>query len=257
MRWLGPQIGWRQTFRFVDVANLALSRLFEPPCAACGETLQRPLDGAACELCWSGIHRITPPVCDRCGDPLPSPYTSFPEPWCGLCAGAEHCVGRSRSIGAYEGRLRDVIHALKYDGRRSVGVRLAALMRVAGADVLNGADCVVPVPLHPGRERARGFNQSEDLARSLGLPVVRLLRRTRPTQPQVDLPASRRMQNVKDAFAITRCSRLTELKGLVLVLVDDVSTTGATLEACARVLKVAGAREVRALTAARVVSGPR
>jgi ComF family protein len=160
-------------------------------------------------------------------------------------------VTRSRAIGPYEGRLREIVHALKYDSRRSIAPRLASMMRAAGADALEGADCVVPVPLHPRRQRARGFNQADDLARGLGLPVVALLRRTKATPPQVDLPASERVRNVADAFACTHG------KGPfgVVVLVDDVSTTGATLEACARVLKAAGAREVRALTAARVVTG--
>src|SRR4030095_3635747 len=117
---------------------------------------------------------------------------------------------------------------------------------------------VAPVPLHPARERARGFNQSDDLAQVLGLPVVQLLKRTRATLPQVDLPASRRAHNVRDAFAVCSGNRQPAAGNRslgIIVLVDDVSTTGATLEACARVLKAAGAREVRALTAARVVSG--
>ena len=124
-------------------------------------------------------------------------------------------------------------------------------MRGRGADVLDGAVCVIPVPLHPSRRRQRGFNQAADLARHLGLPVVPALRRVRATATQTGLPAAQRHRNVRDAFAVTRAAR--GLAGTVVVLVDDVSTTGATLEACARVLKEAGVREVRALTAARVV----
>lgn len=140
------------------------------------------------------------------------------------------------------------------------------MMRDGGADVLRDADCVVPVPLHPRRERARGFNQADDLARELGLPMMHLLKRTIATRPQVDLPASERVRNVSTAFALANGRRhpLDFARGRpaggrrgfdVIVLVDDVSTTGATLEACAAVLKEAGAREVRALTAARVASG--
>jgi ComF family protein len=145
------------------------------------------------------------------------------------------------------------VHALKYEGRRSLARPLADLMRVRGADVLDGSLCVVPVPLHPSKRRHRGFNQAADLARHLGRPVVHALARIRATPSQTDLPASQRHRNMKDAFGITR--HAAALKERIVVLVDDVSTTGATLEACARVLRESGVREVRALTAARVVGG--
>jgi ComF family protein len=125
------------------------------------------------------------------------------------------------------------------------------MMRVRGADVLEGADCVTPVPLHHSRLRHRGFNQAADLARHLGVPIVHALRRVRATATQTELPAAQRHRNVRDAFALARAGR--GLAGAVVVVVDDVSTTGATLEACARVLKDGGVKEVRALTAARVV----
>jgi ComF family protein len=144
------------------------------------------------------------------------------------------------------------VHALKYDGRRSLARRLGALMRQRGHDVLDGAVCAIPVPLHSSRRRHRGFNQADDLARFVGLPVVHALKRTRRTGPQADLPAAQRHRNVRDAFASTRSVR--RLAGAVVVLIDDVSTTGATLEACARALKHAGVAEVRALTAARAVA---
>ena len=123
-------------------------------------------------------------------------------------------------------------------------------MRTSGVDVLSGADAVVPVPLYRARQLARGFNQSADIARHLHLPVVPALTRTRHTAPQADLPAGRRHGNVRAAFAPTRVD---VWRGARLVLVDDVTTTGATLEACARTLVEAGAAEVRAITAARAV----
>ena len=160
-------------------------------------------------------------------------------------------VNRTRAIGAYDGALRAIVHALKYDGRRSLAKPLACLMRQRGADVLDGAACVIPVPLHPSRKRQRGFNQAKDLSRQLGVPVVSALRRVRATATQTGLPAAQRHHNMRDAFAPAGSAR--RLAGAVVVLVDDVSTTGATLESCARVLKEAGVSEVRALTAARVV----
>ena len=126
-------------------------------------------------------------------------------------------------------------------------------MREQGGDVLAGAAIAVPVPLHWRRARARGFNQAAELAAALGVPVVRALERTRATSSQTGLPAGRRHANVRGAFALRRGI---DVRGLSVVLVDDVATTGATLEACARVLLAAGAREVMAITAARVASRP-
>ncbi len=127
-------------------------------------------------------------------------------------------------------------------------------MCVAGTGVLSDADCVVPVPLHPWRRLTRGFNQAADLAARLDLPVVHALWRTRATAPQTGLTAVGRRRNVRGAFSmsplLSRRVRQTMLLDGVVVLVDDVRTTGATLEACAQVLKAAGVREVRALTVA-------
>jgi ComF family protein len=149
------------------------------------------------------------------------------------------------------------VHALKYDRRRTISPRLGALMRERGAALLRDADVVVPVPLHGRREYQRGFNQAEDLARHLGLPVARLLQRVRHTHSQIDLPREQRRANVRHAFALAQVTgSWLQVPGTV-VLVDDVATTGATLEACALVLKSAGVKEVRALTAARVDRGRR
>jgi ComF family protein len=160
-------------------------------------------------------------------------------------------IALARAIGPYEGSLRAIVHALKYGGRSTLARPLAARLRVAGEDVLAGADIVVPVPLHGSRQRQRGFNQAAEIARHLAVPVQRALRRTRPTPAQADLPAARRHANVRGAFALARGARVA---GSIVVLVDDVSTTGATLNACAKVLLTAGAREVRALIVARAVT---
>lgn len=163
-------------------------------------------------------------------------------------------------MGAYEGALRAIVHALKYDGRRSLARPLARLMRARAADLVEGIDCIVPVPLHASRRRHRGFNQAADLANALGSPVCHALKRTRATAVQAGLPAARRHGNVRGAFALTRAGRqmiADHPAGATVLLVDDVSTTGATLDACARALKAAGVCEVRALTAARVVTRPR
>jgi len=203
---------------------------------ACRKRLPHPLNGAVCEDCWAQL-RLAPPLVDRLR--------------------SDQGVDWACAVDRYEGRMKEIIHALKYERRRSVAPRLGELMRATGARLLKDADLVVPVPLHPRREYERGFNQAEDLARQLGLPVAPLLRRVIHTQSQIELPKEQRRENVKDAFAFLPVpgSRL-PVPGVV-VLIDDVATTGATLDACATVLKRNGVKEVRALTAARVVTEPR
>jgi ComF family protein len=234
-----------------------LAALLCPPCAACGQPLDRPLAGAVCDACWAALPRLQPPLCDGCAEPLASlRMSALADGRCGRCRRLARPVTLARAAGAYEGALRHIVHALKYDGRRSLAAPLAAHMREAGAEALRGATQVVPVPLHPKRLRQRGFNQAELLARGLGTPMAAWLTRVRDTPPQVALPEARRHGNVRAAFAVTRSGRR-EAPGAVVVLVDDVATTGATLDACARALMEAGAAEVRALTAARAARGRR
>jgi ComF family protein len=224
-----------------------LRTFLQPACAACHELLLSPLSGPVCAGCWSGVHPLPPPLCARCGDRLRAPPDTT---LCQRCRTRSAAIALARSAGGYEGALRAIIHAFKYDGRRALAPRLAWLMQVAGADMLSDADVVVPVPLHPLRRWKRGFNQADDLARALGPPVLAALRRTRHGPPQASLPASRRRDNVSRAYTIRpRAGPL--IRGLHVVLIDDVMTTGETMEACARVLVRAGARSVSALTAAR------
>ena len=221
-----------------SLTNRLLAALFEPPCAACRGTLARPLDGSVCEACWASVSGSA-----------------------GIQArfDASRVLSCAAAVDAYDGRMKDIIHALKYDRRRSISPRLGALMRERGAAVLRGANGVVPVPLHPLREYRRGFNQAHDLAMHLGLPVLPLLKRIVHTHSQIDLPKHERARNVRDAFAWNH-----PLGGgagpsapAIVVLIDDVATTGATLESCARVLRRNGVGDVRALTAARVETASR
>ena len=229
-----------------------LSVLLAPACAACEEPLDNPAQTVICRVCWGSVRPLTPPFCAVCGDPLPS-WRETSNERCARCRGMRTSIARGRAVGDYDGALRGILHALKYGGRRSIARDLSLLMRIHGQSVLAGADVVVPVPLHWRRRWTRGFNQAAELAAGLGLPVLHALRRGRSTPSQTDLPASQRHANVRRAFVIRRGVRLT---GRSVVVVDDVSTTGATLEACAGVLLKGGAREVRALTAARVVTRP-
>jgi ComF family protein len=124
-------------------------------------------------------------------------------------------------------------------------------MRERDGRMLEGADAAVPVPLHPTRRRARGFNQAEDLARHLAIPVSLALRRVVATTTQADLSGAERQTNVREAFGATRAARA--LAGKTVVLVDDVTTTGATMMSCAGVLLAAGVAEVRMIAAAKAV----
>ena len=213
------------------IANALLAVVLAPECAACARALDDPLDGPVCPLCWASLTGLRPP--------------SF----------QTHVVDRGRSAGHYEGALREIIHAFKYEGRRSLAAPLGALMREAGRDLIGQASCAVPVPLHPWRRFRRGFNQAADLASSLHLPVVHALWRRRMTLAQTGLSAVERRRNVRGAFRLSPLlpGRViqTMLVDRSVLLVDDVWTTGATLETCAFVLKAAGVKEVRALTLAR------
>ena len=217
--------------------------------------LYAPGAGPVCSACWSRIRRLSPPLCRTCGDPLASwRVVSDALAQCARCRRRPPALTIARAAGEYEGSLRDVIHAFKYEGRRGLAAPLGRLAATEGADVLRGADWVVPVPLHLVRRLQRGFNQADDLTRELGLPVAHVLWRPRLTAAQTGLSAWARRRNVRGAFALSpfwRWRRRSDLAGRVVVLVDDVRTTGATLNACAEVLLDAGVGEVRALTVAR------
>ena len=228
---------------------------------ACHAVLDRPLDGPVCPGCWARVRPVGPPSCYVCGQALPSWRTiSLAAERCAACRRRPPAFDRGAVACDYEGELRAIIHALKYDGRRSLARPLARLLRQAGHAVLDGADAVVPVPLHPWKRLQRGFNQSADLARGLGVPVRPLLFRFRATRAQAGLTPGQRRRNVAGAFILRPWSAgagrdaSKAVAGRILVLVDDVMTTGATLDACARVLKHAGAREVRTLTLARALA---
>ena len=244
-------------------ADALVAALLAPPCAVCGRVLDRPTQGCVCTNCWNSVLPITPPVCDRCADPLARQTQTLVNPEamtnarsvCTVCRASYSAVSRARAIGEYDGALRDIIHALKYAGRLSLAKPLAALMRLHGSEVLADVGCLVPVPLHWRRERQRGFNQAREIARHLGPPVVDALQRCRATRAQVELAADRRRANVAGAFRRRNgWFRNPAIRGKNVLLVDDVSTTGATLEACALVLKESEAAAVFALTAARVVT---
>jgi ComF family protein len=224
-----------------------LAALLSPQCVVCEEIVSRIASGAMCDACWRTVSFITEPVCGRCGDPLPTGRS----PGTCACGQLPTHIAHTRALGFYEGTLRGALHALKYDGRRSIAPRLAHLLVERCGSILRGADAVVPVPLHWRRQWTRGFNQAEEIARHLPLPVWRVVRRVRHTPAQTALSAAARTRNLHAAFEPRRVRYPSRVAGRCVVLLDDVSTTGATLNACAAVLASLGAREIRTVTVAR------
>ncbi|MEX2273681.1 MAG: ComF family protein [Vicinamibacterales bacterium] len=206
-----------------------MALVMAPACAACRAVLDEPLAGPVCGSCWSAVRTCT----------LEWRHDG-------------EALRRVVSAGPYDGTLRDIIHAWKFEGRQGLARPLAHLVRLHCGEALNGADVAVPVPITPWRHWQRGFNQADDLARHLGVPRARALARWRPRAAQSTLPAAARRRNV-DTSMFVPAWRRAAVRDRVIVLVDDVVTTGATLEACARVLHAAGAKEVRAVTVAQTV----
>ncbi len=220
-----------------------LGNLFFPPtCAGCGRVGQW-----LCDECATAIPLLEAPVCPRCGRPWEG------DGLCPACRAHPPTLRRLRSATLFAEPLRGAIHALKYRGGREVAKTVAPLLVRAWRAWGMSGDLLIPVPLHPRREARRGYNQSALLAVALGLalhlPVLTdglARRRDTPSQTRLDREARRR--NVAGAFRVLEPALI---RGHHVVLVDDVATTGATLNACAEVLLEAGASRVDGFTLAR------
>ena len=149
-----------------------MSVVLAPACAACARPLEDPLRSAVCDRCWNGIRVLQPPFCGVCGDPLLAWRPVDDGYRCEPCRVRRPHITAGRAIGDYDGPLRAIVHALKYDGRRSLARPLGGLLRRHAGPILSGADLAVPVPLHWSRQWRRGFNQARELAVGLGLPVL-------------------------------------------------------------------------------------
>ena len=234
--------------------------LFPAPCRICGAILLNASRIPICEPCLGSITLIAQPMCDCCGQPFISPVAAEAiEPLCQLCRAQTYAFDRARSLAIYNDALSGAIMLMKYEQVTRLGdwfsARLAELAKKAGEKFR--ADIVVPVPLHPDRQRERGYNQAaliaRPLARRLRLKLqASLLIRTKPRPPQLVLSRSEHWKSVRGAYATRPGARVDNLR---ILLVDDVLTTGATLDACSRALKKAGAAEVIGLTVGRVVPG--
>ena len=237
--------------------DAVLAVAWAPRCAACDDLLTAPTQGIVCRDCWRRVPCIDPP-CERCGTEIATADAADASILCGDCRRTGGPPTARRAAGVHAGTLREIVHAFKYEGRRSLARPLAKLARGAAEDWLRRADVAVPVPLHGLRRWRRGFNQAEDLAAHLGVPVLPALRRKRHTARQVELSRADRLGALGNAFALAGRARgrdaAAALRGRRVVIVDDVITTGATVEACATVLRNAGARDVRAVSVALAVA---
>lgn len=222
----------------------AAALLWPARCLGCGRR-----DAPFCPACWAALPRLRPPLCPRCSRPQPGGAV------CAECRQREPALLAVRAACSYRGAVAVAVRHLKYRQERYLVAALGQLLVGCLAARPLAVDALVPVPLDARRARWRGFNQSAllaaEVARALDRPLLdAALRRQRPTRPQVGLSARERRANVRDAFA---CTERTAVAGRRLLLVDDVMTTGATLEACAAALHGAGAAAVYGLVVARDV----
>ena len=240
-----PTLALRNPFRGL------VSLIYPASCAVCSAAVE-PGENL-CAVCEEKTPRISPPFCAKCSQPFAGDITgSF------ICA---NCEGRvlhfDAAVSVYRSRgvVRKVIHDFKYGRQLHLRHLVGRWLSETLADARLASqrfDLIVPVPLHPARQRERGFNQAELLAlvlhRECSFPLGKVLQRTRYTTTQTQFDRSERMENLRGAF---RLRRGCDVQGLRMLLVDDVLTTGSTLSECASVLKKAGALSVHAATAAR------
>lgn len=235
------------------LANLAhglRDLFFAPACAACGGPVEP--DEFLCPACLEQVEPLVAPACRVCGQPGHAWH-------CPNCAANPPAFDAAHALALHTGPLAEVVRGFKYQRRYWLGEGLSRLLGAAPRSWWATVDLIAPVPLHPRRLVARGFNQALVLAR--GLPggqgpelAPRLLNRKRYTRPQVGLDPGARRRNVEGAFALAPAWQ-GRLEGAWVLLVDDVFTTGATVNECAKVLKHAGAERVEVLTLVRAAGG--
>lgn len=227
--------------------------LFYPlHCPACRESIDPLSKTGVCGSCSASIRRNPRPYCRSCGRPV-----NHQGDKCGECAKLDLHFDRAYSACLYEERIKELVHKFKYGSGSSLAPFFSKIMLDFLGDnreIARGVEAVTYVPLDNRRLRERGFNQSRLLARGvageIGAPLIDTLKKIAPTKHQNELSREERLMNLRGAF---RARRDVDLAGKIIILVDDVMTTGATLSECSKALRDAGAKEVRCLTLARGV----
>lgn len=232
----------------------ALLDLFFPRfCGYCGSSFREGLSNVLCLSCFSSIIPYEDPTCGHCGMALPeASFGDSSDPRCRDCGEEGYYLDQVRAWAPYEGPLRVAHHAFKFEGMEGLArVLVDSLWKGMPEPFWGGIEALVPVPLSPERRRERGYNPSDLLAKAISrkssIPVMDLLRKSRPTPPQMSLTREERLRNQEGAY---RLKEREDLPKRVLLL-DDVYTTGATLEECAKVLKDAGVEWVGAVVLGR------
>ena len=230
-----------------------INLIFPQLCIVCGKRLADEDKPYICSKCWSRNKLIQPPYCPRCGQPLLREVSG--DPVCNECRRIKYHFRWARAAGIYEGVLKEAIHLLKYRGVRTLVDPLGDLMieHLRSNGNLPEFDLILPVPLHRAKLRQREFNQAAGLARRISkyfeIPVsTDNLQQIRSTKSQTKLTKAQRIANVKGTFRVKRAD---ELNKKSVLLIDDVFTTGATVDECSKVLLAAGAKEVFVMTLAR------
>ncbi|MFH1625322.1 MAG: ComF family protein, partial [Pseudomonadota bacterium] len=227
-------------------------------CLICDRDILDKRSSGICESCLLDIRYVSSPICSKCGVPFQSDVGR--DHLCGTCLTSKIYFTKARAVGFYEGLLQEAIHQFKYNRKTLLAKPLGALVATHHFDCIDfkSYDFLVPVPLHFKRLRERGFNQALSLARCIGkrygTPTdYRNLKRIKWKGPQINLSRQERERNVKGAFSLCDGNRF---KGKSVLLIDDVYTSGATVNACARVMVKAGIRRVDVVTLCRAVQHP-
>lgn len=225
-----------------------LNLLFPSKCPLCGNKSDEHLYNPFCARCWKGVERYSGHACNICGIPTVSAITTV----CELCLKTPPEFSKVLYYGIYNGVLKEAIHLLKFNKIKRLAIPLGLILSELPIPKAEG---IVPVPLHPKRLHQRGFNQTAAiscfLSSKLKIPLMlHTLRKTKDTPPQTNVTGKERFKNIKDAFDASE-----EIKGLDLLLIDDVITTGATVRECAKALIKAGAKSVTVIALARSMPG--
>jgi competence protein ComFC len=228
-----------------QLQNEVIDLFFPRECIGCGR-----IDDFICIQCAKKLPRLVPPLCPKCGKPEPSGHL------CHECWGKSSCLDNVHSVFVFDGTMRTAVHSLKYHNLRAIAECLGRYMASYYLENSLNGSVLVPVPLHENRVRERGYNQSTLLAREISriieIPVsVELIKRNRDCISQARTKnVEERRRNMENAFSPVNDG----ISGMEIILIDDVCTSGATLEACAAALKKAGAKHVTGFTLAREIN---
>ena len=237
-----------------NIATNLADLIIPPVCLACHEPLSQ--HDTVCATCWTEISFIRQPLCDRLG--LPLPFDTGPGSISAAAVANPPIYDHARAVAHYSGVMREMILAFKYGDTHNARKLFGRWLTSAGQELIDECDVIAPVPMHPRRLLTRRFNQAAILARELSRTTnlryqPQLIKRTRQTTAQVGLSSAQRRRNLAGAFTVSSGQRR-YVEGRNILLVDDVITTGTTLNACARALCRAGAARVDAIALAIVTN---